>query len=428
MAPVSDDLEFRGLLHQESLGLRPRIDGESLTVYHGIDPTADSMHVGHLLGVLTLRRLQQGGHRPIALAGGGTGQIGDPGGKDSERPLLSQDEIDANVAGIASQLEGLLDFSVGAPGSRALLLDNAEWLTTYQLIEFLRDVGKYFTVNQMIAKESVRTRIERADQGISYTEFSYMLLQACDYLYLFDHYDCRLQIGGSDQWGNITMGIEHIRKLRRAEAHAFTWPLLTRADGSKIGKSDASDVCWLDPRRTSPFALFQYFVRKTDDEVGKLLRYYTFCPRDQIEALDTATAEHPERREAQQVLAREVCSLVHGEKETSRAERAAGALYSEEIASLDEALLLEVFADAPSSSLAKTALDGAGLDLAHALASTGLSPSRGAARTAIAQGGAYVNNRRRSPEEARLAREDLLFGRYVILRRGRREYHLLCFE
>ncbi|HET9092958.1 MAG TPA: tyrosine--tRNA ligase, partial [Acidimicrobiales bacterium] len=406
------------------------LDGGGLTVYHGIDPSVGSLHVGHLIGVLTLRRLQLAGHRPIALAGGGTGLIGDPGGRDTERPLLTEEQVEANVAGIRAQLESLLDFSPaggGSTGGGALLVNNADWLTTYRLVDFLRDVGKHFTVNQMIAKESVRARIDRPEQGISFTEFSYMLLQACDYLYLHDHYGCRLQIGGSDQWGNITMGLEYVRKLRHVDAHAFTWPLLTRADGSKIGKSDAAGVAWLDPERTSPYALYQYFVRKADDEVGPLLRFYSFRGREEILELDAATEQRPQAREAQRALAYEVCALVHGEAEAKRAEAAAAALYSEEITSLDEGLLLDVVGDAPSSVLARSSLE-AGVPLVDALVAAGLSPSRSAARTAVSQGGAYVNNRRRAGEDERLTADDLLYGRYVVLRRGRRDYHLLRVE
>ncbi len=430
MTTLSEDLDFRGLIAQESAGLRPVLDTQRVTAYLGIDPTADSLHVGHLIGVVTLRRLQEAGHRPIALAGGGTGLIGDPGGRDLERPLLTREQVEANVAGIRRQLEGLLDFSGSSSNGAgpALLLNNAEWLDSYRLVDFLRDVGKHFTVNQMVAKESVKARFERAEQGISFTEFSYMLLQACDYLHLHDHYGCRLQIGGSDQWGNITMGMEYTRKVRQADTHAFTWPLLTRSDGSKIGKSDRSEVSWLDPRRTSPYSLYQYFVRKGDDEVGQLLRYYTFLAHEEIAALDRATQDHPERRAAQHALASEVCTLVHGGEEAARAEKAAAALYGEEIVSLDESLLLDVFADAPSSVMPKSVLEGKGADLAELLATSGLAKSRGAARTAIAQGGAYVNNRRRSAEDGAVVADDLLYGRYVVLRRGRREYHLLRFE
>ena len=279
----------------------------------------------------------------------------------------------------------------------------------------------------MVAKESVRTRLERPDQGVSYTEFSYMLLQAYDYLYLHDTYGCRLQIGGSDQWGNITMGLELIRKLRGTEAFALTYPLLLRADGTKYGKSESGAV-WLDPAKSSPYEMYQFFVRSPDDEVGRLLRYFTFLSREEIEALDLETAERPGQRKAQQALARAVCSFVHGESETERAVVASRALYSEDVAKLDEAALLEVFADVPSSTLARSNLDGDGSALVEVLVSSGLASSKTAARAALAQGGVYVNNRRRPEPEARLSRDDLLVDRYVVLRRGRRDYHLLRFE
>jgi tyrosyl-tRNA synthetase len=424
---LSDDLLFRGLLSQQTAGLTAVIDGGRLTVYHGVDPTADSLHAGHLIGLVTLRRLQQAGHRPIVLAGGATGLIGDPGGRDIERPLLDMSEVEANVAGQLRQIEQLLDFSGPGGSNAATLVNNADWLVPFSLVEFLRDVGKHFTVNQMVAKESVRTRIERPDQGISFTEFSYMLLQAADFLHLHDAFGCDMQVGGSDQWGNITMGVELIRKARGHEAHGLCWPLLTRSDGTKIGKSDAGAVPWLDGKRTSPFGLYQYFVRKPDDEVSQLLRYYTFLSHEEISALDLETSEHPERRSAQRTLARCVCTMVHGEAEAARAERAAKALYSEEIASLEEPLLLEVFAEAPSSLLARSLIDGEGLDLVEALTLTDLSASRASARTVIEQGGAYVNNRR-APVGGRISASDLLHDRYVVVRKGRRDYHLISFK
>ena len=251
----------------------------------------------------------------FVLAGGGTGLIGDPGGKSDERPLLSLEQLAENLKGIRAQLERLLDLSPAAGQAQGLLVDNSEWLGKFGFIDFLRDIGKHFTVNQMVAKESVRTRLERPDQGVSYTEFSYMLLQAYDYLYLHDTYGCRLQIGGSDQWGNITMGLELIRKLRGTEAFALTYPLLLRADGTKYGKSESGAV-WLDPAKSSPYEMYQFFVRSPDDEVGRLLRYFTFLSREEIEALDLETAERPGQRKAQQALARAVCSFVHGESET----------------------------------------------------------------------------------------------------------------
>jgi tyrosyl-tRNA synthetase len=350
--------------------------------------------------------------------------IGDPGGKSEERNLLSADELTANVAGIRTQLERFLDFATTS--SPALLLDNSAWLDGCGLVEFLRDVGKHFTVNQMVAKESVRARFDRPDQGISFTEFSYMLLQAYDFQQLFDAHDCRLQLGGSDQWGNITLGIELIRKTRQTEVFGLTTALLLKADGTKFGKTESGTV-WLDARRTSPFQLYQYFLRTEDATVGTVLRMLTFLEHDTIRSLDIQTAEHPERREAQRALAEAVCTLVHGETETARAAAAARALYSEEIADLDENTLLEVCADAPVTTLRRADLD-TGLGLVDALVTTDLVPSKGRARTTITQGGAYVNNRRVTDADARLGPDDLLFGRYLVLRRGQRDYHLLRFE
>jgi tyrosyl-tRNA synthetase len=428
MPTLSEDLAFRDLVHQVSdPALWDLLDNGMTTAYAGFDPTSDSLHVGNLLGILTLRRLQLAGHRPILLAGGGTGMIGDPGGKSDERPLLSAEQLAANIEGIRPQLGRFLDLSPAAGDAQGFLLDNSEWLCRYGFVDFLRDVGKHFTVNQMIAKESVRSRIERPEQGISYTEFSYMLLQAYDYLHLHDTYGCRLQLGGSDQWGNITMGLELIRKVRGAEAFALTWPLLLRADGSKYGKSESGAV-WLDARKSSPYQLYQYFIRKPDDEVGRLLRFFTFLSHEEIAALDVEIAARPERREAQIALARAVCTLVHGEAETARAEAASQALFSEDVANLDEATLLDVFADAPSSKLPLSRIDGDGVDLVDLLVTTGLVSSKTAARTALGGGGAYVNNRRRSDRDGRVTRDDLLVDRYVVLRRGPKTYHLLCFE
>ncbi len=432
MGKLFADLEFRGLVYQVTdPTLAGLLDGdEQLTGYIGFDPTADSLHVGHLLQVCNLRRLQLAGHRPIAVAGGGTGMIGDPGGKNEERELLSVEQVRANLEGIRPQLERFLDFSPAAGASQAVMADNGDWTLTMGLVEFLRDVGKHFTVNQMLAKESVRGRLERPDQGISFTEFSYMLLQAYDFLRLFDAYGCRLQLGGSDQWGNITMGVDLVRKLRRAEVFGLTSPLVLNADGTKFGKTGSNTV-WLDPKRTSPYALYQFFMRTEDAVVSSYLRLFTFLGRDDIEALDEATAAQPQKRQAQRALAREVCTLVHGETETARAERAAQALFSEEISTLDESSLLEVCAEAPTTDWPRTAMDAAGgeegLTLVDVLVRTGLVSSKGQARTTIEQGGAYVNNRRVGDVEARLRHADLLFDKYVVLRRGRRDYHLLVF-
>ena len=420
MSSLARDLEFRGLVHQVTDPAVPELlDGGPVTAYAGFDPSAPSLQLGNLVGVLNLVRLQRAGHRPIALAGGGTGMVGDPSGKTEERSLLAADALEANVAAIRGQLERFLDFDAGA-----LLVDNGEWLWSIGLLEFLRDVGKHFTVNSMIARESVRARLEEREQGISYTEFSYMLLQAYDFLQLHDRHGCRLQLGGSDQWGNIVSGVELIRRVRGAEAYGLTTPLLTDEHGRKLGKTETGTI-WLDRERTTPYQLFQYLLNTPDGRAGPYLRALTLLPRSRIEELDAATADHPERREAQRALAREVVTLVHGDGEAARAERAARALFGEEIAELDEASLLAMFAEAPSTVLPRSALDGDGLSLVEALADCGLTASRSAARKAVEQGGAYVNNRRATGLDRRLTTADLLHDRYVVLRRGRRDHHLL---
>jgi tyrosyl-tRNA synthetase len=428
MPTLSEDLAFRGLIHQVTdpePELRRRLDQGGLTVYIGFDPTADSLHLGSLLQQITLRRFQLAGHRPISLAGGGTGMIGDPGGKQDERVLLTKEVLDGYLAGIRPQLARILDLTP-PPGAAfdtsALLLDNSDWLATISLLDFLRDTGKHFTVNQMVSKESVKARLERPDQGISYTEFSYMLLQAYDFLHLHLQYGCDLQVGGSDQWGNITMGVELIRKVSGDEVFGLTTPLLLKPDGTKYGKSE-SGTLWLDPARTSPFTLYQFLFNTEDAVVGTYLRYYTFLGQADIEALDSETAEHPQHRAAQKALARSVVALVHGEAEVTKCEEASAALFSEEIAALSEDMLLAVTDDAPSTDLPRADLL-AGLSLVDALERTGLAKSRADARRSIEQGGAYVNNIRAELDRV-LGAKDLLHDRYIILRKGRREVHVV---
>ena len=419
MSELFADLEWRGLVHQMTDPELPELlDGGALTVYIGFDPTADSLHVGNLLQLCNLRRFQDAGHQVIGLAGGATGMIGDPGGKSEERNLLDSDTLARNLAAIRSQIEAFL------PG--AIFEDNATWTRGLSVLDFLRDVGKHFTINQMIAKESVKTRIERPEQGISYTEFSYMLLQAMDYLHLFDAHGCRLQMGASDQWGNITMGVELVRKVRGETVYGLTTPLVLKADGTKFGKSESGTV-WLDRAKTSPYALYQFFVRTEDAVVGTYLRYFTWLDRERIEELDVATTEHPERREAQRALAYEVTALVHGRAEADRARSASEVLFTEEIAGLDEPTLLEVFADAPSVTLPRAALDGGGLPIVEALvAATG--SSKGAARKLVEGGGVYINNRPAGGVDRAITDGDALHGRFVVLRKGKRDFHLLRFE
>ncbi len=427
MVTLVEDLRFRGLVHQMTdPAVGEHLDGDSLTAYSGFDPTADSLHVGHLLQLCNLRRLQLAGHRPIAVAGGATGLIGDPGGKSEERSLLSPEELRRNTEGIHAQLRRFLELDRAEDGTTAVLVDNSEWLGSLSLLEFLREVGKHFTVGQMTAKDSVRSRLARPEQGISYTEFSYMLLQAYDFLHLFDTFGCRLQLGGSDQWGNITMGIDLIKRLRRVEAWGLTTPLVVKADGTKFGKTESGSV-WLDPARTSPYQLYQFFLRSEDEVVGTYLRYFTFLPHAAITELDRATAEHPERREAQRALARQVCTLVHGPEETRRAEEAAAALFGEGVTLLDERSLLDVFAEAPSTAVARGLLDDGGVALIDLLAEAGVLPSKSRARSTVEQGGIYVNNRREIDVERSIRADDLIAGRYLVLRRGKRDYHLVSF-
>ncbi|MEO7442045.1 MAG: tyrosine--tRNA ligase [Acidimicrobiales bacterium] len=378
MASCSEDLRWRGLVHQVTdEALFDRLDGGRVTFYVGFDPTADSLGIGNLLQLCMVRRLQEAGHRPLLVAGGGTATIGDPGGKADERSLLSVEEIGANLAGIAPQLRRFADFEAGAA-----LLDNGDWLWPMRLLDFLRDVGKHATVNTMIARDSVRSRLEEREHGISYAEFSYMLLQAYDFLHLFDNHGCSVQVGGSDQWGNIVTGVDLIRRVRGGSAFGLTTPLVLRADGTKFGKTEAGNL-WLDRSRTSPYQLFQAFVRVDDSLVGRYLRYFTWLDHAAIVDLDEATTAHPSQRQAQLVLAREVVSLVHGAGEATAAARAAAALFSDDLVALDEQTLLEVLAEAPSSVVPRSGLDPPGLSLVEALAGAGLSASRSAARTAV---------------------------------------------
>ena len=418
MPTLSEDLAFRGLIHQVTDPELPkRLDQPGLTVYAGFDPTADSLHVGNLLQLCTLRRFQDGGHTPISLAGGGTGVIGDPGGKQDERQLLDLDTIAVYLEGIRRQLGQFLDLD------HALLLNNADWLGTMSTLEYLRDVGKHFTVNQMVGKESVKARFERPDQGISYTEFSYMLLQAYDFYRLHVDHGCEVQFGGSDQWGNITMGVEYVRKMCGDEVWGFTTPLIVKPDGTKYGKSESGTV-WLDAQRTSPFAMYQFFVNTPDEQVGELLRFLTFLDHDEIRALDAETAEHPQRRAAQRALARAVVTLVHGAAEVAKCEEASAALFGEEIGGLSEEMLLAVTEDAPTSSVPRTELLD-NLTLVDLLERTGLARSKGEARRTIDQGGAYVNNVRQTETERAFGTGDLLHDRYVVLRSGRRKVHIV---
>ena len=422
---LRDDWQFRGLVHQVTDdGVLERLSQGGVTAYIGFDPTASSLHLGSLLPICNLRRLQLAGNRPIALAGGGTGLIGDPSFKAAERPLLDKEQLDANVEAIREQLGHFLDFTSDAGPAQALLLNNAQWLTTVTLTDFLRDVGKHFTVNQMVAKDSVKSRLDRDDVGLSFTEFSYMLLQAYDFLRLNLDHGCTLQLGGSDQWGNITMGTELIRKVTGTPAAGLTSPLLLRPDGQKLGKSEMGmGDTWLDASMTSPFALHQWLLNCDDDMMPQMLRFFTFLDHESILQLDEATARSPQERQAQRALANAVVAMVHGSAAAANAERAGEALFSEAIADLDEATLLQVVADAPSSTLSRSELAG-GVDAAELLTRCELASSKGEARRFIEQGGVYVNNVRIEPLQP-VNLSSVLHDRYLVLRRGRRQMHLV---
>jgi len=415
------ELEWRGLVYDATEGLRDLIAREKLTTYIGFDPTAASLHVGSLLPLVTLARLQRFGHPPVAVVGGGTGMIGDPSGKATERALLTMEQVETNVEGIRRQVSRFLDFDdIAAP---ARLVNNAEWLTKLSAIEFMRDVGKYFTVNAMLAKESVKRRMESED-GISYTEFSYSLLQAYDFLVLHDRFGCMLQLGGSDQWGNILAGCDLIRRLKGIKAHGLVMPLMTTASGAKFGKTEAGAV-WLDPGLTSPFRFFQFWLHTDDGDVGKYLRFFTFLDRPAVEQLEDAARTAPERREAQRALAREVTRMVHGDEAVARAERASGVLFGEDISTLPAEDVLSVFDDVPSSTVTADKLAGEGVAVVELLAASGLTASKGEATRLIRGGGVYVNNRRVTDEKARLRSGDAIDGRLFVLRKGAKQNHVV---
>lgn len=416
-----DDLNWRGFVCQtthEQLGRL--LEKEPVTLYCGFDPTADSLHIGSLLPIMGLAHFQRAGHRPIALVGGGTGLIGDPSGKTAERQLLTKEDVARNAAGIRAQLGRFLDFS-GA--NAAIMENNADWLCELSLVDFLRDIGKHFSVNVMLAKESVRARLEDRDHGISYTEFSYSLLQAYDYLHLHRARGCRLQVGGSDQWGNIVAGIDLVRRLDGAEVYGLTFPLVTKADGSKFGKSESGNV-WLDAARTSPYRFYQFWINQADADVVRYLKYFTFLAPDAIAELEAQVQHAPETRAAQRRLAEEVTRLVHGETALANAQKATQALFGGELRGLDEATLLEVFHEAPSSEVSNDAF-AQGRNLIEVLVAAGVFASKGEAKRMVQQGGLYFNGERIASEAAALGPESRLSPRIAVVRKGKKNYHLL---
>ena len=420
---VFDDLRWRGLVYDATEQLPQVLEQSSVTVYSGFDPTASSLHAGSLLPALTLARLQRGGHRPIAVVGGGTGMIGDPSGKSQERVLLSIEQVAVNLEGLSAQLANILDFD--RPSNAALVVNNADWLSTFDLLGFLRDTGKHFTINALLQKESISRRLE-GDEGISFTEFSYLLLQARDYLELFDRYGCTLQLGGSDQWGNITAGLDLIRRVRGARAHGLVTPLLTTASGAKFGKTEAGAV-WLDPARTSPYAFYQFWLNSDDRDVVSHLKRFTFLERHAIDQLERETHDAPEHREAQRALAREVTAMIHGPDQIARIERAASLLFSEDVGQLGVEDVLAVFHDVPSATLPRTKFVGTGFSIVELLAlpDVAVASSKADARRLVQSGGIYVNNRRVMDPQARLVVDDAIEGQLFVVRKGQKQNHLV---
>ena len=435
---IYEELQWRGLLATategtpERLGLAPLVSDvntqfvqaipvlqKPITLYCGFDPTADSLHVGNLVPLLALRRFQLLGHHPIAVAGGATGSIGDPSGKTAERQLLTKEILDHNIASVKVQLAKLLDFETKQNPAR--LVDNASWTASISFLDFLRDIGKHFSVNQMVAKESVRARMEDREVGISYTEFSYMLLQAFDFMVLARDQNCELQIGGSDQWGNITAGIELTRKKLGKHVFGLTLPLITNTDGSKFGKTAAGAI-WLDPKRTSVYKFYQFWINTADADVIRYLKYFTFMLADEIAALEAKHTVNPGAREAHKALAKSATDLIHGEHATAEAIRASEILFGGELSGVSETTFDDIVGEVPTKEMEKAKLDSAGIPLVEILVHAGLSPSKGQARKDIEGGGVNINNVREPNAARAVTSADLLFGKHILLRKGKKNY------
>jgi len=419
------ELRWRGLIHQctDETALGKLLSQGRQTIYIGFDPTATSLHVGGLMQLMMLRRFQRAGHRPIALVGGATGMIGDPSGKSEERNLLSAEDLQRNVDGVASQMRRFLDFD-GSDG--ALLLNNFEWMKSYSYLEFLRDVGKNFPIGQMMGKESVRSRLE-SEAGLSYTEFSYMLLQAYDFVHLARQFGCRIQGGGSDQWGNITAGIDLGRRMIGEQLFGLTAPLLTTSDGRKMGKTESGAI-WLDSDRTSPYAFYQYWFRVEDADVMRCIAFLTEIDHEEFLSLKQETEADPGKRTAQKRLAAWMTQFVHSDEGLAAANQASEILFGGEIDRLTDRDLTEIFADVPSCDLSRESLRGEGLWIVDAVRQAGLATSSGEARRAIQEGGVYVNNRRVGEIDRKLSEADLASETVMVLRKGKRNYALLRFS
>ena len=418
---IIEELRWRGSIYDITPGAEELLEREKIPVYVGFDPTARSLHVGNMVPIMGLVRMQRHGHSPIAIAGAGTGMIGDPSGRDDERQLLSVEQIDENVENIRLQLAHFLDFDTKTNPAR--IINNADWLRKVGLTDFLRDVGKHFTVNYMLAKESVAGRMKR-EQGISYTEFSYMLLQAYDYLVLHDEYGCKLQMGGSDQWGNILAGVDLIRRARGKQAHAMAYPLITTASGQKFGKS-VGGAPTLDPEETSPYRFYQFWINVEDADVIPYLKLFTLLEPDEIAGFEEAVTSEPQKREAQRALARTVTEMVHGGDGVNAAQRATEVLFGGEIEGFSAAELMDIFTDVPSTEMQREDFQGDGLQVAQVLTRAGAAASNGEARRLIEGGGVYLNNRRIADARGRVSTEDATDGEVIVIRRGARNYYMV---
>ncbi len=423
MSAFIEELRWRGMLYAATEGAAEHLSGGRRTAYIGFDPTARSLHVGSLLPIMALVHFQRAGHVPVGLVGGGTGLIGDPSGKTTERQLLTKDEAGENAWGIRQQLEHFLDFN--APANPALVRNNLDWLGELPLVDFLRDIGKHFSVNQMLARESVKRRLESDEAGISFTEFSYALLQAYDFLELYRREGCTIQMGGSDQWGNITAGTDLVRRVAGGRAYGVVFPLVTNASGTKFGKTEAGNV-WLDAAMTSPYRFYQFWINADDRDVTTYLRFFSLRPRSEIEQLEEAVRLEPQSRTAQRALAEEMTRRVHGETGLQGAVRATEVFFGGEILGLAADQVADVFADAPSTTVDTGRLAGEGLLLLDLLVETGLASSRGDARRALDGGGIYLNNRRVGDPSASVRADDFVEGRFLVLRKGKKSYHLVA--
>jgi len=417
-----DEFHWRGMLQDLTEGAGEAFTQEERTAYIGFDPTASSLHVGSLLPIMGLVHLQRAGHSPIAVVGGGTGLIGDPSGKVQERQLLTKEQAEENLEGIRRQLEHFLDFHVASNPAR--MVNNLEWLGELRTVDFLRDIGKHFSVNALLKRESIRRRLEGDDEGISFTEFSYVLMQAYDFLVLLDRYGCTVQMGGSDQWGNITAGISLIRRVRGRQAYGVVFPLVTTATGVKFGKTEEGTV-WLDPERTSPYRFFQFWLNTDDQDVIRYLKFFTLLGKDEVEELGSALAERPHERQAQRALAEEVTRQVHGETGLARARQATEVLFGGSLEGLEGDEIADIFSDVPSSEFPSQRFEGSGMPILDLLSEAGVATSKSDARRSIQGGGVYLNNLRVEDPNRGVGLKDALEGRFLLLRKGKKSYHLV---